>query len=212
MAKNAAEKTNGFLPCQFSNHDNIEAHYLTTGPELWLQLKYRNITPDAFIAGVGTGGTIMGVGKFLKEQDANIKLHPLEPMNSPTLSTGYKVGKHRIQGISDDFIPSIIQFDCLNEVVSIDDGDAIIMAQRLASVLGIGVGISSGANFLGALKIQNGLGQDKVVVTVFPDDNKKYLSTDLVKEEPVKEDFLATDVELMYFEAFNRVCETCLDQ
>ena len=212
MATNAAEKANGFLPCQFSNHDNIDAHYLTTGPELWMQLKSRNITPDAFFAGVGTGGTIMGVGKYLREQDANIKLHTLEPSNSPTLSTGYKIGKHRIQGISDDFIPSIIQFDCLNEVVSIDDGDAIIMAQRLASVLGIGVGISSGANFLGALKIQNGLGQDKVVVTVFPDDNKKYLSTDLVKEEPVKEDFLATDVELMYFEAFNRVCETCLDQ
>jgi len=212
MATNAAEKANGFLPCQFSNHDNIDAHYLTTGPELWMQLKSRNITPDAFIAGVGTGGTIMGVGKYLREQNANIKLHPLEPANSPTLSTGYKVGKHRIQGISDDFIPSIIQFDCLNDVVSIDDGDAIIMAQRLASVLGIGVGISSGANFLGALKIQNGLGQDKAVVTVFPDDNKKYLSTDLVKEEPVKEDFLATDVELLYFEAFNRVCETCLDQ
>lgn len=212
MATNAAEKANGFLPCQFSNHDNVDAHFLTTGPELWLQLKYQNITPDAFIAGVGTGGTIMGVGKFLREQDANIKVHPLEPSNSPTLSTGYKVGKHRIQGISDDFIPSIIQFDCLNEVVSIDDGDAIIMAQKLASVLGIGVGISSGANFLGALKIQNGLGNDKVVVTVFPDDNKKYLSTDLVKEEPVKEDFLANDVELLYFKAFNRVCQTCLDQ
>ena len=211
MAKNAAEKTNGFLPCQFSNHDNIEAHYLTTGPELWLQLKYRNITPDAFIAGVGTGGTIMGVGKFLKEQDANIKLHPLEPMNSPTLSTGYKVGKHRIQGISDDFIPEIIQLDSLNEVVSIDDGDAIIMAQKLASVLGIGVGISSGANFLGALKIQNAAGKDQVVVTVFPDDNKKYLSTDLVKEEPVKEGFLACDVELLYFKALKRSCHTCCD-
>ena len=153
----------------------------------------------------------MGVGKYLKEQDANIKLYPLEPMNSPTLSTGYKIGKHRIQGISDDFIPPIIQLDFLNEVVSIDDGDAIIMAQQLASVLGIGVGISSGANFLGALKMQNKLGKDKVVVTVFPDDNKKYLSTDLVKEEPVQEDFLSSDVELLYFKSFKRVCHTCCD-
>jgi len=211
MAKNEAEKTNGFLPSQFSNHDNIDAHYLTTGPELWYQLKYRNITPDAFIAGVGTGGTIMGIGKFLKEQDANIKLYPPAPMNSPTLSTGYKIGKHRIQGISDDFIPAIIQLDSLDEVVSIDDGDAIIMAQKLACVLGIGVGISSGANFLGALKMQNKLGKDKVVVTVFPDDNKKYLSTDLVKEEPVKENFLAPYVELNYFKAFKRGCHTCCD-
>jgi cysteine synthase A len=94
-------------------------------------------------------------------------------------------------------------------VVSIDDGDAIIMAQKLASVLGLGVGISSGANFLGALKMQNKSGKDKIVVTVFPDDNKKYLSTDLVKEEPVKEDFLACAVELLYFKAFKRVCHTC---
>ncbi len=211
MSGNACRKSNGFLPNQFSNEDNIDAHYLTTGPELWWQLKYRNLKPDAFIAGVGTGGTIMGVGKFLKNQDTTIKVYPLEPMNSPTLSTGYKVGKHRIQGISDEFIPSIINFENLDEVVAIDDGDAIIMAQKLSTELGIGVGISSGANFLGAVKMQNKLGSDKVIVTVFPDSNKKYLSTDLLRQEPVKEDFLSLHIWLSDFRAFKRVCHTCCE-
>jgi len=211
MAKEASAKTGGFLPSQFSNEDNIEAHYLTTGPELWWQLKYRNKTPDAFIAGVGTGGTIMGIGKFLKEQDKDIKVYPLEPANSPTLSTGYKVGKHRLQGISDEFIPSIVELDKLDDVIAVDDGDSIIMAQKLASELGLAVGISSGANFLGALMVQDMLGKDKVVVTVFPDSNKKYLSTDLLKEEPLKDDFLAPEVSLDHFRSFKRVCHTCCD-
>ena len=211
MSDNAAKLTNGFLPKQFSNEDNVEAHFLTTGPELWWQLKYRNVTPDAFIAGVGTGGTIMGIGKYLKEQNPYIKIHPLEPSNSPTLSTGYKVGKHRIQGISDEFVPSIINFDSLDAVIGIDDGDSIIMAQKLSAELGIGVGISSGANFLGALKIQNSMGSDKVIVTVFPDDNKKYLSTDLLRTETVKQDFYSTDVELLNFKACKRVCQTCCE-
>lgn len=209
--KLAEEDENTFLPRQFSNWDNCEAHYNTTAQELWWQLKYRNLVPDAFVAGVGTGGTVMGVGKFLKEQNPEIRIHPLEPSNSPTMSTGYKVGKHRIQGISDEFIPSIVELDKLDEIVSVDDGDAIVMAQKLSSVLGIGIGISSGANFLGALKIQEELGPDAVVVTVFADDNKKYLSTDLMREEPVKEDFMAPGVELHKFRAFKRVCHTCCD-
>ncbi|MFC2111549.1 PLP-dependent cysteine synthase family protein, partial [Bacteroidota bacterium] len=209
--KLAEENAETFLPRQFSNEDNVEAHYLTTGPEICSQLQFRELVPDAFIAGVGTGGTIMGVGRYLKEMNPNIKLHPLEPENSPTLTTGYKVGKHRIQGISDEFIPSIVKLDELDSIVCIDDGDAIIMAQKLASVLGLGVGISSGANFLGALKIQNELGSDSVVVTIFSDDNKKYLSTDLLCEEPVKDDFLAPHITLNDFKAFNRTCQTCCD-
>lgn len=212
MAENLAKQSvNTFLPRQFSNEDNVDAHYTTTGPELWWQLRYRSMKPDAFVAGVGTGGTIMGVGKFLKEQDNNIKVHPLEPSNSPTMSTGHKVGKHRIQGISDEFIPSIVNLGELDPIVSVDDGDAIIMAQKLSQNLGIGVGISSGANFLGALKIQNEMGKDAVVVTVFPDSNKKYLSTDLLNEEPVKEEFLSPEVELLDFRAFKRVCHTCCE-
>ncbi len=212
MAEELAKTSeNAFLPRQFSNVDNIEAHYNTTAPEIWCQLNFRSIKPDAFIAGVGTGGTIMGVGKYLKEQNPNIKLHPLEPSNSPTMSTGYKVGKHRIQGISDEFIPPIVNLSNLDSIVSVDDGDSIIMAQQLASKLGIGVGISSGANFLGAALIQEEMGDDAVVVTVFPDDNKKYLSTGLLQTEKVKNNFVSTDIELESFKAFKRVCQTCCD-
>ncbi len=211
LADKLAESIDGgFRPQQFSNADNTEAHYLTTGPEIWWQLKYRYLKPDAFVAGVGTGGTVMGVSKFLNEKDPSIKVHPLEPANSPTLSTGYKIGKHRIQGISDEFIPSIVELDKLDSIVEVDDGDAIIMAQKLAQ-LGIGVGISSGANLIGALKIQNELGKDSVVTTIFSDDNKKYLSTDLLREEPVKDGFLSNDVKLIGIRSFKRVCHTCCD-
>ena len=200
-----------FLPRQFSNEDNIDAHYTTTGPELWWQLRYRNLKPEAFVAGVGTGGTVMGVGKFLKEQNPEIKIHPLEPANSPTMSTGYKIGKHRIQGISDEFIPSIVKLDNLDSIVGVDDGDSIIMAQKLSMELGIAVGISSGANFLGALKIQNEMGRNAIVATVFADSNKKYLSTDLMHDEPIKEGFMSPDIELLSFRSFKRVCHTCCD-
>ncbi len=206
----AAKNENSFLPRQFSNCDNIEAHYSTTAPEIWWQMKMRHLKIDSFVAGVGTGGTIMGVGKFFKEMNPDISIHPLEPSNSPTLTTGYKVGKHRIQGISDEFIPDIVKLEKLDSIVSVDDGDAIIMAQKLAS-MGMAVGISSGANFLGALKIQNETGKNKVIVTVFPDDNKKYLSTDLARSEKIKDDFLSADVELIDFRSFKRVCFTCCD-
>ncbi len=208
----AAGDAKCFLPCQFSNTHNSEAHYHTTGPEIFWQLKFRGLVPDAFVAGVGTGGTVMGAGKFLKEKNPNIKIHPLEPANSPTLTTGYKVGKHRIQGISDEFIPSIVKLDRLNEIIQVDDGDAIIMAQKLSQTLGIGVGISSGANFIGALLAQEMQGgKDTVVATVFSDSNKKYLSTDLMKQEPAKEGFLSPEIELIDFRAYKRVCNTCCD-
>ncbi len=207
----AAGNPGAFLPRQFSNESNMEAHYQTTGPEIWWQLRFHSLKPDAFVAGVGTGGTIMGAGRFLKEKHPTIKLFPLEPANSPTLSTGHKIGKHRIQGISDEFIPPIVNLESLDGVVSVDDGDAILMAQKLAGQLGLGIGISSGANFLGALKVQNELGSDAVVATVFPDDNKKYLSTDLLKEEPERDGFLSSHVELQGFRTFKRVCHTCCD-
>jgi cysteine synthase A len=201
-----------FLPAQFANQANVEAHEKTTGPEIWWQLHYHSIRPDAFVAGVGTGGTIMGVGRFLREYRPAIKLRPLQPVESPTLSVGHKVGQHRIQGISDEFIPSILELEKLDPVVSVHDGDAILMAQKLAAGLGLAVGISSGANFIGALMTQNEMGHDTVVATVFPDDNKKYVSTDLLREEPVKPDFLAPEVKLLGYEAFKRVCFTCFDE
>jgi cysteine synthase A len=200
-----------FLPRQFSNEANSDAHYCNTGPEIWWQLNFKNLKPDAFIAGVGTGGTIMGVGKFLKQMHPQVKIHPLEPAESPTLTTGHKIGKHRIQGISDEFIPAIVKLDELDHVVPVHDGDAILMAQKLSAELGLAVGISSGANFIGALMVQNELGYGSVVVTVFPDSNKKYLSTDLLRKEPLKDGYLSTDVELMDFESMKRVCNTCCD-
>jgi cysteine synthase A len=198
-----------FLPCQFENDDNIQAHYTTTGPEIWWQLRMHGKRADAFIAGVGTGGTIMGTGRYLKEVNPSVKLYPLEPSNSPTMTTGYKVGAHRIQGISDEFIPAIVKLEELDEVIAVDDGDSIIMAQKLASELGIAVGISSGANSLGALMKLEELGTEATVVTVFSDDNKKYLTTGLMKKEPVKEGFLSTDVKLKSFRALKRNCITC---
>lgn len=200
-----------FLPCQFSNIANVEAHQQTTGPEIWWQLHSNSVVPDAFIAGVGTGGTIMGVGRFLRQHNPAIRLHPLEPAESPTLSTGYKVGQHRIQGVSDEFIPAILELGELNRVISVADGDAILMAQKLAASLGLAVGISSGANFIGALMVQNEMGADAAVVTVFPDDNKKYLSTDLLREELIKDGYLAPDVELVSYSASKRVCYTCFE-
>lgn len=205
-AEHMAKTTEGvFLPRQFSNEDNVEAHYRTTGAEIWRQLQYHSAVPDAFVAGVGTGGTVMGVGRALKEKHPTVKIHPLEPSNSPTLSTGRKVGHHRIQGISDEFIPPIMDLDSLDEIISVDDGDSILMAQKFASSLGLGIGISSGANFLGALKIQNNLGSTANVATVFSDDNKKYLSTDLVRNEPVRAEHYTPDVELLSVQSFRCV-------
>ncbi|MCX6321718.1 MAG: cysteine synthase family protein [Bacteroidia bacterium] len=205
----AATDNKTFLPRQFENEDNAMAHYTTTGPEIWWQLRIHGKRTDAFVAGVGTGGTIMGTGRYLKEMNPSVKLYPLEPSNSPTMTTGYKVGTHRIQGISDEFIPAIVKLDELNEIVAVDDGDSIIMAQKLASELGIAVGISSGANFLGALMKLEELGSDATVVTIFSDDNKKYLSTGLMKKEPARVDFLSTDVKLKSFIALKRNCITC---
>jgi cysteine synthase len=207
----AQQERHVFLPAQFANGANVEAHEKSTGPEIWWQLFFHSIKPDAFVAGVGTGGTIMGVGKALRERNLFVKVHPLQPSESPTLSTGRKIGHHRIQGISDEFIPSILQLEDLDSIVSVPDGDAILMAQKLAASLGLAVGISSGANFIGALMVQDQLGLDAVVTTVFPDDNKKYLSTDLLRQEKPQPGFLTPEVELLSYEAFKRVCYTCFD-
>jgi cysteine synthase A len=166
------------------------------------------LSPDAFVAGVGTGGTVMGVSAILKNYNPAIKIHPLEPAESPTLTTGYKVGSHRIQGISDEFIPAIVKLEELDEVIQANDGDAIIMAQKLAKQLGLAVGISSGANVIGAIKLQQQMGPESVVVTILADSNKKYLSTDLVKEEPVKPGYLSSDIVFTDYETISRLERT----
>ena len=205
----AAARNDVFLPRQFSNPANTEAHEETTGPEIWSQLLSVGKRPQAFVAGVGTGGTVMGVGKYLRAHDASIHVHPVEPAESPTLTTGCKVGNHRIQGISDEFIPEIVQLKDLNEVIAIPDGDAILMAQKLATALGLAVGISSGCNFLAAVKAQGKIGPESCVVTVFCDDNKKYLSTALMSDETPKPDYLSPQIELLGMGTVGRACEFC---
>ncbi|HQW03017.1 MAG TPA: hypothetical protein PLR30_11095, partial [Saprospiraceae bacterium] len=131
---------------------------------------------------------------------------PLEPAESPTLTTGYKIGTHRIQGISDEFIPAIVNLKVMDEVIQVSDGDSIIMAQKLARQLGLAVGISSGANIIGAIKLQSKLGFETCnVVTIFCDSNKKYLSTDLMKEEPIKDNYISPEVELLDYHAIHRL-------
>lgn len=191
-----------FLPRQFSNEDNVEAHYLTTGEEIARQLEALGLIADGIVAGVGTGGTVMGIGRRLRQEKPSCKIYPLEPLNSPTLSTGYKVGKHRIQGISDEFVPSILKLDETDGVVSVDDTDSILMAKMLARELGVGVGISSGANFIGCVMEQEKLGKNAVLTTVFADDNKKYLSTDYSEEYEMKEHYISAQVKLLGLRAY----------
>jgi len=207
----AARDPRAFLPGQFSNDANPAAHEATTGPEILEQLAGARCSPDAFVAGVGTGGTVMGVGRYLKRWSSSTRVHPLEPAESPTLSTGHKNGQHRIQGISDEFIPAVVDLSALDQVVAIHDGDAILMAQKLACEVGLGVGISSGANLAGAIELQSRMGSDAVVVTVFPDSNKKYLSTDLLRDEPMREGYIAAGVTLTGFRVLPRVCSGCKD-
>ena len=199
LADRMGETEGAFLPHQFSNPENCAAHYATTGKEILAQLAAFGKRPQGFVAGVGTGGTLMGVKQILQENYPDCLAFPLDPASSPTLATcGKVIGPHRIFGIGDEFVPAIVKLDQLDNILSIDDCDAINMSRKLARTLGLGVGISSGANFLGVLKAQDLLGnKDAVVATVFADDNKKYLSTDLMYEQTVSAGHLACDVELL---------------
>lgn len=203
LADRMGENEGAFLPHQFSNPENCAAHYATTGKEILAQLAAFGKRPQGFVAGVGTGGTLMGVKDVLQETYPNCLAFPLDPASSPTMATcGKVVGPHRIFGIGDEFVPAIVKLDQLDNILLIDDCDAINMSRKLARVLGLGVGISSGANFLGVLKAQDLVGnKDAVVATVFADDNKKYLSTDLMYEQTVSADHLACDVELISMRA-----------
>jgi cysteine synthase len=207
--KYAKQRGHVFLPDQFANKDNRDSHYHSTAPEIYFQMKDNNRFIDAFVAGVGTGGTITGISDYLKERYNDIKVFAVEPASSPTLSTGHKTGFHRIAGISDEFVPPLLDFSLIDDILAVDDGDAILMAQMLSRHLGLGVGISSGANFIGALMAQNRLGSTMSVVTIFSDDNKKYLSTDLMKVEAIKEHYLSKDVKLQYVISHKRSCITC---
>ena len=202
MTEELARAGGVFLPRQFSNGDNVEAHYFSTGEEIAVQLERLGLRADGFVAGVGTGGTVVGTGRRLKQANSSRKIFPLEPSNSPTLSTGYRTGAHRIYGISDEFIPDIVKGASLDDILSVDDGDAINMARLLSQKLGIGVGVSSGANFLGCILAQEKLGGG-ILTTVFADDNKKYLSTDYSCHQNEKDGDLAPLVELLGVRAYS---------
>lgn len=196
LAKKYAKENNAFLVNQFSNIDNYKAHYETTGKEIIRDLekiekkekqKEEKISEriGAFISGVGTGGTLMGIGNRLKEKYKDIKIVALEPDKMPIISKEKygkenKLEQHKIEGIGDDFVPDLLNIEKIDDIILINDDEAIKMAKKIAKELGIGVGISSGANLLGAIKLGYKLNKD--IITVFADDNKKYLSTELGNE------------------------------
>lgn len=170
----ALEHPNYFMPQQFNNPANPEIHRRTTALELLKQFDEIN----AFVAGVGTGGTITGVGEILKDRIKNIKIYAVEPLSSPILSGG-KPGYHNIQGIGAGFVPEVLNTNIYDEVITVSDEDAALYARRLALEEGIFVGISSGAACYASLKIAKLLGKGSVVVTVLPDTGEHYLSTDI---------------------------------
>lgn len=175
LAEKLAKENNYFMPDQFGNINNVKAHYETTAVEILEDMK-ANI--DAFVAGVGTGGTITGVGKKLKEEETNISIIAVEPKKSPLLSTG-KAGPHGLQGIGANFIPSILDRNIIDEIIQIGEEEAYLQVRNLGKYEGILVGISSGANVAAAIMVAEKLGKGKKVVTILPDTGERYLSTDL---------------------------------
>ena len=165
-----------YIPHQFENPLNPECHYLTTAPEIWEQM---NGEIDAFVAGVGSGGTLGGVGKFLKEKNPEILVVAVEPENAAAL-LGKEPGLHQIQGIGDGFVPSVLDTSLIDRVITVSDEDAINMARKLARVEGVLCGTSSGANVWASIKLAEELGDKKKVVTVIPDRAERYFSTSLI--------------------------------
>jgi len=175
-----------YLTNQFSNVDNMMAHYYTTGREIIEQMKGE---VDAFVAGVGTGGTLMGVGKALREKNPRMRLVAVEPEEAAVLSGCTPIGDHKITGIGDGFIPAIVDMDLIDEVIPVRSDSAVDMAKELSSRFGLMVGISSGANILASVRVLNEIGSEKKVVTVLPDRTERYFSTDLylLKEKQVRQ-------------------------
>lgn len=194
-AEKFAKENNGFLCNQFANKDNVLAHYETTGKEILESLDGK---VDAFVSGIGTGGTLIGVAKRLKEQNKNVKIYALEPDKMPLLSQNKIIGNHKIEGIGDDFIPKIVDRSLIDKVILVNDEDAINMARKIALNLGIGVGISSGANLIASILAKEET--EGNVVTVFPDDNKKYLTTNLSKPIDENVEFISNKAEILDYE------------
>ncbi len=169
----ASETENSFVPSQFENTENPNMHYLTTGPEIWQDTDGK---VDIFVAGIGTGGTISGTGKYLKEQNPNIKVVAVEPTNSPFLSEGRK-GPHGIQGIGAGFAPNTLNTEIYDEIITVLDADAYAMGRAMAQTEGVLVGVSSGAAIYAALTLAKmPENKGKNIVVIAPDTGERYLS------------------------------------
>ena len=175
-AKKIASTDGYFLTNQFCNADNTLAHYYTTGREIRQQM---GGSVDAFVAGVGTGGTLMGVGRALRESNPKLRLVAVEPEEAAVLSGSKRIGDHKIAGIGDGFIPEIVDMSSIDEIIPIKSESAVEMAKTLSSQFGLMVGVSSGANVLGSIRVLDQIGTDRKVVTVLPDRTERYFSTDL---------------------------------
>ncbi len=183
-AKELAEQPGYWMPAQFDNYDNVEAHRILMGTEIINQVPDGWV--DAFVAGVGTGGTLMGVAKALKEINPNVKIVAAQPATSQEL-TGGKVGEHRIDGIGDGFIPSIVDMSIIDDAVNVEDETAVSWSRMLAREKGLFAGISSGANVYAAVQIAKKLKKGQTVVTVLPDSQDRYASLGIFTDKKAKE-------------------------
>lgn len=175
----AKEIPNSFIPGQFENPANPTAHYKTTGPEIYQQTDGKI---DIFVAGVGTGGTISGIGTYLKQQNPNIKIVAVEPASSPVLSKG-NAGVHKIQGIGAGFIPNTLDTNIYDEIIPVENDDAFKTGKQIAKTEGILVGISSGAALYAAKQLaKRKENEGKTIVVLLPDGGDRYLSTPLIQE------------------------------
>ncbi|MFD2611522.1 cysteine synthase A [Paenibacillus gansuensis] len=177
-----AENPDYFIPQQFKNQANVKVHVETTGPEIVEAIKGHDGQLDAFVAGIGTGGTITGAGGVLKENFPGIQIYAVEPAGSPVLSGG-KPGPHKIQGIGAGFVPDILNTEIYNEIIQVENEDAFATARRVAKEEGILGGISSGAAIFAGLQVAKKLGKGKRVVVIVPSNGERYLSTPLYQFE-----------------------------